>query len=192
MSRRFKNLKRALRSLRSPTSSESSVTPDAPAGSILREYQLYASDKKQVTYTRDASSFPGNEKVISLRPFALAAASTVEIEATISSRSLSNLSLFGLSKDKLGFTDPRSGTALESTGFRPAKAICRNITGTSSVPTPSKITGEKYGKKTSANYTFPVGRTTTNQSWYEQKAAILASVAGSGGNKSVSFKHEVY
>jgi hypothetical protein len=192
MGKKFKSLKRALRSLRSPTATEGSVTPDAPSDTILREYQLYAADKKQITYPREASSLPGNEKAISLKPFALPPTSTTEVEATISSRSLANLSLFGLSKDKLGFTDPRSTTALESTGFKPAKAICRNVTGTTGVPTPSKITGEKYSKKPNASYTFPIGRTTANASWHEQRAAILAQVAGAGGNKSVSFKVEVY
>lgn len=192
MGKRFSNLKRALRSLRSPTASENTVTPEAPSGSILRNYQDYASDRKKVTYTREAASLPGDEKVISLKPFAMLASSTIELEATISGRALSNLSLFGLTKDKLGFSEPANTIGLESKGYKPAKAICRNVTGATGVPTPSKITGERYSKKASASYTFPVGRTTTNQSWREQRAAILASVATGNTNKSVSFKPEVY
>jgi hypothetical protein len=192
MSRRFKALKRALRALRSPTAAPNSVTPPAPAGSILDECQKYLAGQKVITYTREASSLPGNEKVISLKPFAYIGASTIEIGSTISSRSLANLALFGLSETELGFTSPAVETVQEMAGYKPAKAICKNVTGTTSVPTPSKITGEKYSKKASSTFTFPIGRTTERPTWSIQKGFVLAEVAKSTGNKSVTFKTEVF
>ena len=126
MGRRFSALKRALKTLRSPTATEGSVTPTAPAGSILRNYQEYAADQKEITYPRAASSLPGNEKVISIKPFAYVPASTIEIESTISGRASTNLALFGLSEAEMGFTSPAVETVQEMAGFKPAKAICKN------------------------------------------------------------------
>lgn len=192
MSKRFGGLKRALKTLRSPTATEGSVTPPAPAGSILRNYQEVASDQREITYPRAASSLPGNEKVISIKPFAYVAASTIEIESTISGRASTNLALFGLSEEELGFTSPAAETVQEMAGFKSAKAICKNVTGTTGVPTASKVTGVRYSKKASATFTFPVGRTTSRPTWSAQRSFILAEVAKGSGNKSVTFKPEVF
>jgi hypothetical protein len=190
--KRFRNLTAALKYLRPASATEDTPLPDAPAGTPLRKFQDYKAGKVDLDYSRTSGSLPGDIKIVTLKPFALAAASTVLLKTTISNRSLTNLSTFGLTEAEIGFTSPPDDNGIDVEGFVPAKAICRNITGTTASTKTSKITGVSYKSKANSSFTFPIGRTTANPVWGEQKGAILAQVGNSGGNKSVSFKPEKY
>ncbi|MFM6223169.1 MAG: hypothetical protein ACKPDM_22965, partial [Dolichospermum sp.] len=73
-----------------------------------------------------------------------------------------------------------------------AKAVCRNITGTTTTTVTSKLTKRPYKTKANVSFTFPFGRTTSNPTLGQQQADIIAAVAASGGNKSVTFLPEKY
>jgi|688.fasta_scaffold53938_5 hypothetical protein len=192
MGKRFGNLNAALKFLRPTSAAEGTPIPNAPSGTPLAKFQDYKAGKVDLDYPRGTSSLPGDTKVITLKPFALAADSTVLLKTTISNRSLTNLSTFGLTEEEAGFTSPPDDNGVEVEGFVPAKAVCRNTTGTTASTKNSKVTGLPYKSKANSSFTFPIGRTTANAVWGEQKAAILAQVIASGGNKSVSFKPEKY
>lgn len=190
MVKRFNNLDAALRYLRPTSAEEGAEIPDAPTGTPLRKYQDYKAGKVDLDYPRAATSLPGNLKVITLKPFALAAADTTVIKSSISARALEDLGDFALSIAVLAFDDPADSAGIDTVGFTPAKAICRNVTGTTAATKTSKLTGLPYKSKTNTSSTFPVGRHGTDFTWGAQKGKITTAVAGSSGNKSVSFKPE--
>jgi hypothetical protein len=192
MGKRFGNLNAALKYLRPTSAAEGSPIPDAPAGTPLAKFQNYKAGKVDLDYPRGTASLPGDTKIVTLKPFALPAASTVLLKTTISNRSLTNLSTFGLTEAESGFTSPADEKGIDAEGFVPAKAICRNITGTTASVKTSKVTGVNYKSKANSSFTFPIGQATEKAFWGQQKEAILAQVGNSGGNKSVSFKPEKY
>lgn len=194
MSKRFNNLEAALKYLRPPGATESSEVPDAPTGSQLRQFQDYKAGKRVVTYVRNTSSNPGNITAAALKPFSLPAADTTNFLVDISQRAITNFTAAGVNATILNIdTTPEGAAGLTKVvGFTPARATIKNVTGTTGVPTPSKITGDSYKKKASSSYTFPFGRSTADPSYSEVKAAITAAVSTAGGNKGVSFKPENY
>ncbi|MTJ56022.1 hypothetical protein FJR38_26915 [Anabaena sp. UHCC 0253] len=192
MAKRFNNLDAALKYLRPTSADEATPTPDAPAGTPLRNYQQYKAKQKKISYVRDAASKPGEIDVVVVKPFALLPTDTTALRTVISARAVGQYGTFGLTEAELGVDTTLQNTDKEAVGFIPAKAICRNVTGTTTSAKVSKVTGESYKTKANASYTFPVGRTTANPSWGQQKAFILSQVAASAGNKSVTFKPEKY
>jgi hypothetical protein len=195
MVKRFNNLDAALKFLRPTSAQPDDIAPAAPAGTPLAKYQSYKSGQVALTYTQSATSNPGAFNVVSVLPFAFAAADTTAIKTSVSKRAITstNLTLFGLSEAELGIDTSPPDTTISTKGFIPAKAICTNVTGTTATAKTSKITGLAYKTKANASYTFPVGRTSGNPSWAEQKAAIIGQVAAqTTGNKSVTFKPEKF
>lgn len=191
MPKRFNNLKAALRSLRTPGAAPGSPIPDAPAGTILFKYQEY-SKGAQITYTRNQNSLPQSLNLVKIQPFGYPAADTTEVLTTVSNRSAGQYATVGLSTTILGIENlAANDTAIELPGFRAAKATARNVVGTTASVRTSQITGVAYKSKQTNSYTYPVGRTTANPSFSEQKAAIIAAVESSG-NRSVSFTPEKF
>ncbi|HYX13402.1 MAG TPA: hypothetical protein VE944_03365 [Nostoc sp.] len=191
MARRFNNLDAALRYLRPPASGADGIIPDAPLGTPLRKYQDWKAGKVDIDYPRSASSNPGTFERIGIKPFALPAASPIEYVTVISARAQGQYALFGLSVAELGIEIPDADDFIAK-GYRPAKASCRNITGTTAVTATSKLTGVPYKAKSDVGYSFPFGRTAGNPTYSEQKAAIIAAVAAAAGTKSVSFTPEKF
>lgn len=192
MAKRFNNLDAALKLLRSPTAGPDDEAPDAPAGSALKNYQLYKQQKKAITYTRASTSKPGEILVIALKPFALADADTTTLRTSFSKRANDNASSFGLSLSELGIDATLQETDKDIQGFQPAKAIARKVTGTTATTTTSKITGRPYKSKADNSYTFPVGRATGRNNWGEAKAYIISQVESAAGVNSVTFNPEKY
>lgn len=192
MAKRFKNLEAALTYLRPTSGSADGVAPDAPAGTALAQYQLFAANKIDIDYPRSSASLPGEINVITIKPFALPAADTTTLKTSLSNRAQGQFATFGLTDAELGIDLTLNATDKDVTGFIPAKAICRNVTGTTTSTKDSKITGLPYKTKANASYTFPIGRTTTNATWGLQKEFIISQVALATGNKSVTFKPEKY
>jgi hypothetical protein len=191
MAKRFNNLDAALKYLRPASSGSDGVIPDAPAGTPLKKYQDWKAGKVDIDYPRTASSNPGKINKISVKPFALPAASTDEYVTVISNRAQTQYALFGLAAATLGIEAPDNNDVVAK-GYKPAKASCRNITGTTATSTTSKLTGIPYKSKADVAYVFPFGRTTGNPSYSEQKVAILALVIAASGTKSVSFIPEKF
>jgi len=191
MAKRFNNLDAALKYLRPASSGQDGVVPDAPAGTPLKKYQDWKAGKVDIDYPRSASSNPGRFEKIGIKPFALPAASTVEYVTTISARAQGQYALFGLGASALGIEVPDSDDIV-AVGYKPAKASCRNITGTTATSVTSKLTGIPYKTKADTAYIFPFGRITANATYSEQKAAILALVIAAAGTKSVSFVPEKF
>ncbi len=191
MVKRFNNLDAALRYLRPASTGEDGVIPDAPTGTPLRKYQDWKAGKVDIDYTRAAASNPGRLVKVSVKPFALPSASTDEYVTTISNRSQGQYGLFGLSAAELGIADVDNND-IRAKGFKPAKASCRNVTGTTPTTVTSKLTGIPYKTKADAAYIFPFGAITAQPSYSDQKAAILAAVTAAGEAKSVSFQPEKF
>ena len=179
--------------LRPLSGGENATVPDAPTGTALKKFQDYQSGKVKIEYTRSNSSKPGEILDIALRPFAFPAADDRTILTTISARAKSNIGTFELQLAQLGLDETPEVTAIEMAGFQPARAICKHTTGTTpGSPISSKITGQSYRTKAGVTYTFPIGRTTNEPTWGEQKSAIATKIEALSGNKSVSFKSEVF
>lgn len=191
MGKRFNNLDAALKYLRPTTAAEGDEIPDAPAGTPLKKFQDYKAGKVDLDYPRAAASLPGEFNIIALKPFSLPADADA-YRTTISDRAAGQYSLFGLTDTELGIDETLQETDKEAIGYIPAKAICRNITGTTASSKTSKLTGLSYKTKANASYTFPIGRTSANATWSEQKALVVANVAAATGNKSVNFKPEKF
>ena len=191
MAKRFNNLDAALKYLRPTSTTDDGVVPDAPAGTPLKKYQDWKAGKVDIDYPRAASSNPGKINKIGIKPFALPTASTVEYVTTISNRAESQYGLFGLAAATLGIENPDNDDVV-ARGYKPAKASCRNVTGTTPSSVTSKLTGIPYKTKADTAYVFPFGRTSGNATYSEQKAAILALVIAASGNKSVSFTPEKF
>lgn len=194
MSKRFNNLEAALKYLRPVGANETTEIPDAPASSQLRFYQDFIAGKRIVTYTRAATSNPGDITAAALKPFALPAADTSNFLVPISQRALNNIAAAGITAAELNIDTTPEGIAdlIKVNGFTPAKAVIKNVTGTTTSAKTSKITGDPYKAKAGASYSFPFGRSTANPSYSEVKAAITAAVSAAAGNKGVSFKPENY
>jgi hypothetical protein len=191
MVKRFNNLDAALKYLRAPGAGADDLAPDAPAGSQLKKYQDFKSGKVKIDYPRAAASLPGNLEEVALEPFAFPAADTTKYLVDFSSRGKGEVATFGLSLTALNVSETLTG-ATRAIGFTPARAIVTNVTGTTASSKPSKVTGKSYKSKTKVSYTMPFGSKASNGSYAEVKSAITAAVAGAAGNKSVSFKPEVF
>ncbi|WP_414545802.1 hypothetical protein [Nostoc sp. CCY0012] len=126
---------------------------------------------------------------VALNPFALPAADATGYVVSMSNRSQGQYALFGLTAAALGIDDV-SNDDIRARGFKPAKALCTNVTGTTASSVTSKLTGIPYKAKADSGYTFPFGHITAQPSYSDQKAAILALVTGAGETKSVSFQPE--
>lgn len=195
MPRRFNNLDAALKYLRPTGANENTEIPDAPANSQLRFYQDFKAGKRLIKYTREAGSNPGDIKPVALKPFALPSADTSKFLVGASNRALTNFTAAGIAATDLNIDTTPEGLndVQEVIGFTPARAIIKNVTGTTGSPKTSKITGDSYKSKANDSYTFPFGRGTGDNVVYSQvKGAIAAAVAGATGNKGVSFKAEIY
>ena len=191
MPKRFNNLDAALKYLRSTSATEDAATPDAPAGSQLRQYQDFKAGKIKVTYTRATNSNQIAIDNVALLPFANGSASTDKYIVPISRRALNAVTTAGLTLDILNIATTLTGADIIS-GFTPARATVRNVTGTDPTPQDSKITGAPYKKRgDSKSYTFPFGTKTTNGTYAEVRGAIIAGAADPGTNRSVSFKNEI-
>lgn len=192
--KRFNNLDSALKYLRPPGANDTTEIPDAPTNSQLRQYQDYKAGKRMITYTRATSSNPGDLTAASLKPFALPAADTTSFLVDISQRAITNFTAAGISATNLNIDTTPEGVAnlTKVNGFTPARAIIKNVTGTTATTKTSKITGDTYKTKAAASYTYPFGRGSTNVSYSQVKAAIASAVANASGNKGVSFQPENY
>ena len=193
MPKRFNNLQAALKFLKTPGAAEGSPVPDAPAGTVLRKFQDYKAGKVDLDYPRASASLPGSLNLVKIKPFGYPAADTTSAIVEISNRSAGQYSTVGLSEAALGIAQlaPSGETAIKLAGFKPAKAVARNVTGTTAQSKTSKLTGLPYKSKASASYTFPLGRTTSNPSFSEQKGAIIALIEQTP-SRSVSFVPEKF
>jgi len=191
MGKRFNNLDAALKYLRAPGATSGTAVITAPAGSQLAEYQEFKSGKKIITYTRDAGSKPGSLGEAFIKPFGLAAADTKVFIVDYSARAKTAMANSGLSDTVLGHdttpTDPQ-----RVYNFTPARATVTIVATGEGTTTSSKITGKSYKKKANNTFTYPLGRTSTNPSYSEQRGAIVVAVASGNTNRGVSFKPEIY
>ncbi len=195
MGRRFNNLEAALKYLRPPGAIEGSAVPDAPENTQLKKYQDYKAGKVIVSYPRTATSNPGGFQGVALKPFALPSADTQSYLVQASERAISGIGTAGITAAVLNIDITPEGTAdLESPlGFTPARAVIKNVTGTTGTSETSKITGDRYKKKAAVSYTYPFGKGAAGAASYsEVKADIASAVAGADGNKGVSFKPEIF
>jgi hypothetical protein len=192
MAKRFKNLDAALKYLRTPGAGADAIGPDAPAGSQLKKYQDYKAGKIKVSYPRTSTSNPGQLDEVAVKPFGLPSTTTARYIVGISRRAKADIAESGLNADALNvsLTDLPEGST-RVIGFTPATATVRIITGTTGTPTPSKITGNSYKKKTAKSYTYPFGSDADAASYSAAKSAIYDAVTNGNENRGVSFKPEI-
>jgi len=155
MSRRFSRLRYALTTLRSPNSE--GETPEAPSGSVARNFQDFVAGRRRVSYTRDADSRQISLEKVSIFPFFAGAEEGTERIVCISQRAL-NESAVDLVITAANHIDVDFEQHADVTGFQPAKAIV-SITGGTAISQTSQITGERYESRNARSFTIPYGAT---------------------------------
>lgn len=188
MGKRFKNYRFALKTLINPDTGTGS---NPPSGTALANFQQYISGQKQISYTRDEASKPGEIVRVAINPFAL------PLNAT-------NLVLVPFSKRVQDATDVNSvetacnhssatGVINELNGFIPAKAVVFVSGGTAPSTDPkSQITGVPYKARSGSSYTLPYGQATGELTESEVRANILAAVEALPASATVSFNSEEF
>lgn len=185
--KRFSKLKYGLTMLRSPNSTGD--TPDAPAGTVAKNFQDFAAGKKKLSYPRDEASKPGELLKISVLPFYFGGAAGKETIVTQSRRGDEQGSMNGVqSACNQIAADPETHSVLR--GFVPAKAVVFDF-GTATTSTTSQITGIRYDKRNGNSFTFAYGASATENAEGNVRADILTAVDAIG-TASVSFTSEKY
>lgn len=185
MSKRFKRLEYALRTLQTPTGSSDN---DPPAGSVLEEYQRFKLGKKDITYTRAETSNPGAFDNVSIEPFGYPI-TTQHTIVPASNRALTNTTLNAVIT-ACGIGNPPNGNATALFDFTPARVtVFIPSGGAAPQPEPSQITGIRYRKRGGNSWTLPYGQRTGKTNESEVRADIRAAAPG-GSNWTISFNSE--
>lgn len=186
MGKRFKNLNAALNYLRTPGTEDN---PDAPANTPLKQYQDWRKGARNVTYTRDAASLPGELLPVALQPFGLALEDATLTRVPISKRAKEQVPGTG-TLTAANISEDGATTAVTRIGFKPAQAVITVANGGATPqPIPSKITGVPYTPSNAKSYTLPYGKKTGVLLEVDVRAAILVALAGVAG-VSVTFDSE--
>jgi hypothetical protein len=172
----------------------SATTAQPPAGSALAEYARYKAGEKVITGNK-VTNRQGKVQV-AIKPFGVNPANTTFTIVEISGRAEAAKETLVVNPGIFGHSVPGEDDR-EQNGFVPAAAIILKARG-SGTPTPSKITGIPYKKKTtSGSYTIPFGQSGAAGSNYYLSAqtAIILAVQGkdkgdSTSTYSVSFRPE--
>jgi hypothetical protein len=185
MAKRFSKLQRALETLRTPTGE--GVVPDAPAGTILANYQDYRKGAVVIKYPRSASSLPEELIVSTVLPFFYGGVATSGAIVKFSKRASEASAADGIQQScNLLAVDPETHSYKRK--FIPAKVTAFVGTGSETEET-SKITGAKYSKRGGQSYTFPYGASVAEATESQVRKDILTGV-GSAENISLSFRSE--
>lgn len=178
-------MKRALELLRTPNSN--TPAPDAPQGSILKNFQDFNSKKTIVSYPRSEDSKPGSIEKVSVLPFYFGGADDKQTLVPFSQRVDDESSLDGV-QSACNHVQADVENHLELRGFIPAKATVTVLSGTTSQET-SKITGIRYQKRNGKSYTLPYGASNAEKAEGNVRADIVAAV-NALGNAAISFTSE--
>ncbi|NJO98636.1 MAG: hypothetical protein HC764_23730 [Pleurocapsa sp. CRU_1_2] len=176
-----------METLRTPNST--APAPDAPAGTVARKFQDYKAGKVTVSYTREASSKPGEILKVSILPFYFGGVAGTEAIVAQSKRADDKAELSGV-QTQCNQVTVNAETHAKLSRFIPAKATVFDY-GTATTSETSKITGIRYDKKAGNSYTYPFGANTTEKTPGEVRKGILAAVTALG-TASVSFSDERY
>jgi hypothetical protein len=177
---RFRGLEASKKNLRVPGQT---TQPQAPAGSILGEYQKFKAGEKNISYTRATSSNPGTMEEMQIKLFGLGATNNTAL-CRVSKRALDLQT--GVAEADLGLSVSDGAWDFEG-DFIPAKAIIK-IIGTSSTEATSKITGNKYRSKGGSSGTLPFGQATATN--YVAQCKAIADKVNTGAARGVSFLPE--
>lgn len=173
--------------IQDPNSDASANQP--PAGSILYNYNEFATGSKKVEYPRDEDSLQISIEEVSINPFGLGHGDSSKVLTGISQRVLNNTNLTPVLAAGGVSTTP-DPTAVRLTGFEPAKAVVFIADATQpTTPEPSQITGIKYKKRAGSSFTVPYGSKAGETNERAVRASIAEAVAGITRG-SVSFKSE--
>lgn len=166
-----------------------------PAGTALARFKSYRDGSSTPTYTRAASSNPGELKSVYVIPFGEGA--DVYYLVTVSDRALGQQALVGGQAElkylfPAGLPDAASST--ESNKFSPATVTVFDPTGAPTTET-SQITGVQYKKRTGASYSLPFGKaaaaTGAAAAFKTRANAIKAAAETAAPENSVTFKPEI-
>ncbi len=187
MARRFSRLKYALTTLRTPNSN--APTPDAPANTIARNFQDFASGKTKLVYSRDDNSNPGEILKTGILPFFFGGNPANGAIVALSKRADEKATLDSVQSACNHVTyDPESQTKIQ--GFKPAQVTVFDY-GTGSASPTSQITGIKYSKRIGNSFTFPYGASATEKAENKVRGDILIAVEALT-TASASFHSEKY
>lgn len=183
--KRFSRLKYALTTLRTPNST--GETPDAPAGTVAKNFQDFAGGKTKLTYPRAEGSKPGEILTVSVLPFYYAGATGRETLVAQSKRADDQATMDGV-QTACNQIAADLETHSRLADFIPAKATVFDFDSTSTTET-SQITGLRYEKRGGASYTFPYGASATETAERNVRQDIITAV-NAIGTASVSFTSE--
>lgn len=183
--KRFSRLQYGLTMLRTPTGT--GTIPDAPTGTVAKEFQDFKAGKKDINYPRAEASKPGSIKKVSILPFYFAGATGKETIVSLSQRADDKTELASVESacNHIAADYDLHGTLAN---FIPAKAVVFDAGSTSTTAT-SQITGKRYEKRAGASYTYPYGASATEQAERNVRQDILTAVQALT-TASVSFSSE--
>jgi hypothetical protein len=191
MAKRFKTLKKALKTLLPVNADPDTVPPNPPAGTVL-EYFLKR-DSRNIEYPTDADR-SRKLNTTAVHPFGAAYVATTPIRVPISDKAFTAIGTFiGGTGAELNLVGTVPDTALTNKLFKPAKATVFIPSATQpTTKIASKITGFKYKPRAGNSKTYPFGRadTGTKITFAACKADITAKVIATNANASVSFTPE--
>ena len=158
------------------------VSPEAPSGTPLRNFQEYRAGRVNRTVTRSATSNPGVKTLYRLELFSLATTNDTA-DYKVGQRARDGLSqIQGLTLQLLGLTlsVPGGDPPQFSGRFSPAKVTCFRREGTGTGGTRrSQITGINRRTVNGNSYTLPFGKVAETDR-YRDRASTINRATGAG------------
>jgi hypothetical protein len=195
MAKRFGRLKYALKTLKTSRNfgDPDSPAPNAPANTVLADFQKSRKEDSYGNITRKASSKQEDLVEVTIQPFLKTAIEANRRSVKYSKRAQDRQTTYV--GNALNLLTPNNGAS--ERGFQPAKIIIHDFSATAigsaaDANKISQITGIKYNYKGGASFTFPFGRGsgTSLATFDEVKTAILTQATLNQPDRTANFKME--
>lgn len=194
MGKRFSRYEFALDTLRTLTNGEDSNTQgvsglNVPENTALGNYQKYAKRDFRPSYNRDDNSLP--EQILTARiiPFGIPTTNAPKYLVSFSKRAQDNAGNGVVAACNHNAVEANENI-IEAQDFIPAKAII-TLPGEGAETTPtSQITGRKYKKKPKRSYTYPYGKSATNEFERAVRTSITQTALAANNAAKITFNSE--
>lgn len=189
MAKRFRSLKRALKTLMPVNAADGAAAIAPPPGSVLEYFATRGS--RNIEYPSDANR-SRDLMDVQLIPFGVAWVATALYRVPMSDQAFAAIGTYVGAEADLNINNTIAPGASINKLFKPAKVTVFIPLPDGEQPTGktlSKITGFKYKKRAGNSKTYPFGQPTANAISYKTaKSSIVDKIATTTTNKaSVSF-----
>ena len=186
MGKRFSRYEFALEVIR--TNNDPDTATIAPPNTPLEQYQKYTKGDFVPTYTRAEDSLPEKIETARIIPFGVTTTGASNYIVPFSKRAREE-ALNGIIT-ACNHADAPDVTDVEAQGFTPAKAVIV-VPGTGTEQeAESQITGRKYKKKPKRTFTYPYGKSTSNEFERNVRTVILQAALAANNDAKVTFSSE--